>query len=238
MPLYDPSKLDGNLVLRYAFDDTTQTLRTTAVATIITPPALEVIINQTTDSISIGDGTNLFTSTQALSKNALDVNFINTSISIDDITGTISLPTGASTSALQISGNTLLSNIDSKLPASLGQQTSANSLSVVIASDQTLDIELDAFTSPNPDNVMAVGSIDGTKTGTKYGIVYNLRQQILAAHDRESAFTYADFGTKNERITRIDFTSPTFPGFTVRKDFIYSLNSGKYRLDDINYTLV
>lgn len=236
--LYPPSKLDGNLVLRYAFDEATQTLRTTAVATIITPPALEVIIDHTTDSIRLGDGTNFFTSSQVGLKNGLDVSLINTSISIDNISGTISLPTGAATSALQLTSNSLLTSIDSKLPLSLGQQLSAGSLSVVIASDQTLSIELDGFTSPNPDNVMTVGSIDGSKTGTKYGFVYNLRQQILAAHDRESTFTYADFGTKNERITRIDFISATFPGFTVRKDFIYTLNSGKYRLDDINYTLV
>lgn len=236
--LYPPSKLDGNLVLRYAFDEATQTLRTTATATIITPPAIEVSIDQTTDSIRLGDGTNFFTSTQVALKNGLDVNLINTSINVDNITGTISLPTGAATSALQLTTNTILTGIDSKLPTTLGQQLSANSLSVVIASDQTLSIELDAFTTPTPDNIMTVGSIDGTKTGTKFGFVNNVRQQILAAHDRESAFSYDDFGTKNERISRIDFTSATFPGFTVRKDFIYTLVSGKYRLDDINYTLV
>jgi hypothetical protein len=114
----------------------------------------------------------------------------------------------------------------------------ANSLSVTIASDQVLDIELDAFTSPNPDNVMGVGSIDGTKTGTKYGFVYNLRQQVLATQDRDAAITYADFGTKDQRITRIDYTSATFPGFTVRKDFIYTLVGDRYRRDDINWSIV
>lgn len=56
---------------------------------------------------------------------------------INNISGTISLPTGASTSALQTTGNTSLSSIDGKLPATLGQKTSANSLAVVLASDQS-----------------------------------------------------------------------------------------------------
>lgn len=47
---------------------------------------------------------------------------------INDISGTISLPTGAATEAT-------LSAMSAKLPAALGSQTSANSLSVVLASD-------------------------------------------------------------------------------------------------------
>lgn len=56
---------------------------------------------------------------------------------INNITGTITLPTGASTSALQTTGNASLSSIDGKLPTTLGQKTSANSLAVVLASDQS-----------------------------------------------------------------------------------------------------
>lgn len=102
---------------------------------------------------------------------------------VNNISGTVSLPTGAATSALQTTGNTSLSNINAKiptsltvndsrllvdgsgvtqpisvaslplpsgaatestlsgmsakLPATLGQKTSANSLSVVVASDQS-----------------------------------------------------------------------------------------------------
>lgn len=47
------------------------------------------------------------------------------------------LPTGASTSALQVTGNTTLTSISGQLPATLGQKTSANSLAVVLASDQS-----------------------------------------------------------------------------------------------------
>lgn len=54
---------------------------------------------------------------------------------INNVSGTVSLPTGASTSALQTTGNTSLSSIDGKL-GSLGQKAMAGSAPVVIASDQ------------------------------------------------------------------------------------------------------
>jgi hypothetical protein len=55
---------------------------------------------------------------------------------IRNITGTVSLPTGASTSALQLLGNASLASIDSKLNT-LGQKLMAGSVPVTIASDQT-----------------------------------------------------------------------------------------------------
>jgi hypothetical protein len=110
---------------------------------------------------------------------------------------------GSSVTEVNSSGIlTELQSIDSKLP-SLGQQTAANSISVTLASDigpLVANVELNAFTNTNPDNVQLVGSINGTATGTKYGIVNNLRLQILDAHDRIANFIYADFGTKNQRI--------------------------------------
>lgn len=48
------------------------------------------------------------------------------------------LPTGASTSALQTSGNATLTAISAQLPTTLGQKTMANSLAVVLASDQSV----------------------------------------------------------------------------------------------------
>jgi hypothetical protein len=56
---------------------------------------------------------------------------------INNITGTVSLPTGASTSANQVTANASLASIDAGIPAALGQTTMANSMPVVIASDQT-----------------------------------------------------------------------------------------------------
>jgi hypothetical protein len=55
---------------------------------------------------------------------------------ITNISGTVSLPTGAATSALQTTGNTSLSSIDGKL-GSLGQKAMTGSTPVVLASDQS-----------------------------------------------------------------------------------------------------
>jgi hypothetical protein len=150
------------------------------------------------------------------------------------------LPSDPATGANQVSANNLLTtlngtavSIDSKLP-NLGQNDSANSLSVVLATDQApiqTNVTLDAFTKPTVDNVQIVGSQDGTKSGAKFGVVYNKRQQILDSHDRIALFTYADFGTKNQRITAIEYTSATFSGVTIRREFTYTLVLGKYRRD-------
>lgn len=67
---------------------------------------------------------------------------------INNISGTISLPTGASTAANQATGNASLASIDSKLN-SLGQKTMANSAPVVIASDQS-PVAISAASLPLP----------------------------------------------------------------------------------------
>lgn len=271
-----------------------------------------VVISHADDSIRIGDGTNLITSTLVTGKQGLDVNVIaaplptgaatettlnslltelqgktepsdvqdirvlssiTDSISVPGVAQettlssidtkivttlngikvdgsavvqpvsqsgawTIGLPTNAATDTLQTAGNLSLSNIDDKLPT-LGQQISSNSLSVVLASDQTLTVNADltGLTS-TPDSVLLVGSIDGTASGTKYVLVNNLKQQILDSHDRQAEFTYADFGTSNQRVTQINYTSATFPGSTVQRVFNYTLVGVSYRRDDEVWTIV
>lgn len=59
------------------------------------------------------------------------------------------IPAAPSTAALQTSGNTTLTAISGKLPATLGQKTSANSLAVVIASDQST-VPVSAASLPLP----------------------------------------------------------------------------------------
>lgn len=86
------------------------------------------------DSVRIGDGTD------ELAINGSGEALVNASQSgtwnITNVSGTISLPTGAATSALQTTGNTSLSSIDGKTPA-LGQALMAASVPVAIASDQS-----------------------------------------------------------------------------------------------------
>lgn len=296
------SSFDANSCIRKAFDDTTEKLNVNATVT-ASIGTVECVIDQSSDSIRIGDGSTLTTVTTIGPKSGLDVNIINTNIplpigaaleskqdvgntslaSIDsklvstiagikvDIGSTIPLAANAATASNQVLANNTLTSIDSKIlttingikvdaigtatetkqdtqitelqtiktvvqsidagiPASLGPQLSAQSLSVTLASDQTaLKIE---------DPITTRGSVDGTVGGTKYNFVYNLRQQILATHDRQENYTYADFGTKDQRITRVDYTSATFPGITIRRDLNYTLISGKYKRTDTVWTVV
>lgn len=311
---FPASDLSQENILRDIHDPVSQTIRTSATA--VVAPGLEIDISHVDDSIRLGDGVSLVTSTNVSGKQGLDVNVLNSSgaslppnaatettlssilieltaktepsdaqnirllssltdsvdvpgvaqeltlaainskitTSVNGIlvdgsavtqpvsqvgTWNFNLPTDAATATLQTAANLSLSSIDSKLPATLGQKISANSLSVVLASDQTLTVnaDLNAF-SATPDSVQAVGSIDGTSSGTKYGFVNNLKQQILDSHDRQAAFTYTDFGTINQRITQIDYTSATFPGSTARRVFSYTLVGNSYRRDDEVWTIV
>ncbi len=209
---------------------------------------VDVILSHVNDSVRLGDGTNLFTSTTVGPKTALDVNVINSSSGqasevtlqavLDELIQKTEPSDAQNIRTLSDATDSIsVPAIDAKLPA-LGPQPSAGSVSVTLASDQVLDVNLEAFTGSQPDNVQLVGSIDGTKTGTKFGYVNNVRQQILAAHDRDQEITYADFGTKDQRITRIDYTSATFSGIIARKDITYTLQGNRYRRDNITWIII
>lgn len=128
------------------------------------------------------------------------------------------LPLGAATEAKQDVGNTSLSSIDSKLNT-LGQKTSAGSVPVVLSSDQSSIPSLE------------IGTVDGTAGGTQRVFVNNTKSQVLSSHDLVNTYTWLDFGTKNERVNTIVYTSATITGVTVTRSFSYTNVSGKYRLD-------
>ena len=167
-----------------------------------------------------------------------DLDFATDSVDVTGSSVAVSnFPTDSAKESKQDVGNTSLASIDGKLN-SLGQKNMAGSMPVVLASDQpALDVSLDAFTA-TPDSVQLVGSINGLSTGTKYGFVNNIRNQILAAHDRIQNITYADFGTKDQRITQIDYTSTTFIGFIARKTIAYTLVGTRYRRDSISWVII
>lgn len=67
----------------------------------------------------------------------------------------------------------------------------------------------------------------------------SLHEQVLAADDLVETYTWASFGTKNERVTQIDFTSVSvLPGQTLRKSFTYTFSAGAYRLDSVTWVIV
>lgn len=191
-----PSDLDFGQCIQGAFDQTTGRLRVDAniSSSIIAPPGLEVAIEDTDDSIKIGNGSGIYaqvTGTNALKTDSSAVTqpisavslplpsgaatdselvTINTTLgspfqvggsisnttfastqsgvwNINNILGTISLPTGASTSSLQTTGNTSLNSIDNKTP-SLGQAVMSASSPVVISSNQsTLSVKIPDVTN-------------------------------------------------------------------------------------------
>ena len=75
-------QLDANQVLRSAYDPVTNRLRTDATVE-TTIGTVEVIIDHENDSIKLGDGTDLFTSTTVGSDIGLDVNIINSELTVN-----------------------------------------------------------------------------------------------------------------------------------------------------------
>ncbi len=82
LQIYPVTLLDSNQVIQYVYDETTQSLRTTATATIIGGD-LTVDTSHTEDSMRLGDGTNYLTSTTVGSKVGLDVSIINGDLDVD-----------------------------------------------------------------------------------------------------------------------------------------------------------
>jgi hypothetical protein len=147
------------------------------------------------------------------------------------------LPTDAATESKQDILISEIQDLSNQLPSTLGEKTKSESLSVVLATDQpTLPVSL----INEPLNIS--GTDDGTNTGNKFVFVNNRLQQILKSEDRQSTIIYLDFGTKNQRISQITYTSPKIgvgPGFTAVKTFNYTLVGNRYRRDDVgNWSLV
>lgn len=132
----------------------------------------------------------------------------------------------------------LLNTISAGIPASLGQKTMNNSMPVAIASDQS-PIPVAASLTDEPIKIS--GTENGAPNGVEFTFVNNLVRQILAAKDREQYITYADFGTKNQRVTEINYTAPsigTGPGFTAQKKISYVLDGNRYRRTSIIWVIL
>jgi hypothetical protein len=296
---FPTSNLSQENILRDVHDPATQSLRTTAQATIIVPGGLEVTISHTNDSIRLGDGVNLVTTTNVSGKQGLDVNIINSAAltnirPLNVLTDSVAAPNvetkldnlltelqlkadlNEAQNIRQLSVTTdsvAAPNVETKLDnlltelqlkadlteaqnirdldstqdsVSVPQLNTTNTLltnanttltNIQNSLSNPLTVDLNAFTS-SPDSVQLVGSEDGTATGNKFGVVYTVRQAILDAKDRNSTITYADFGNKNQRITSITYTSPSFPGVSVVKQLTYTLVGNKYRRDNVNWVVI
>jgi hypothetical protein len=94
------------------------------------------------------------------------------------------LPLGAST-------ETTLAAMSAKLPASLGSKTSANSLSIVLASDQT-GIPVTKSGTWNVDSVVTLGSITAT-VAVGQATATNLKAEVIGNKTNNNAAPDATF---------------------------------------------
>jgi hypothetical protein len=78
--------------------------------------------------------------------------------------------------------------------------------------------------------------------GVKVAVVIENNETIDAimnASDRVKFFTWLDVGTNSERISKIEYNSPSFGATIIRYTYNYTHISGsKYRLDSETVTIV
>lgn len=160
---------------------------------------------------------------------------------LNNISGTISLPTGAATSANQATANASLSSIDTKLTH--GQAIMASSVPVVLASDQSVISVQDLADGPVSAGTVATKSIliggqyntsiSAPTNGQQMALQINTAGELLVAStsiesSRQSysasvsgytvvgaatdVFTISGSATKTIKITRIEITGTTTAG--------------------------
>lgn len=132
---------------------------------------------------------------------------------IRNITGSITLPTGAATSALQTTGNTSLASIDGKLPASLGIKTAAASLSVAPASDAIFQVN--SVRSTTPTNRSGTITTGGTA------------QQLMAANATRRGWSIKNQSAGSLWFNELGVTAVADqPSFELRPNESYTSEAG------------
>lgn len=170
--------------------------------------ALQTTGNTTLSAISGQIPTTLGTKTSA--------NSMSVVIASDDVVAisatALPLPTGAATSALQTTGNTSLSAISGQLPATLGSKVSASSLSVVLASDETVPISLPSSTTGTLTSVASSATtvtLLASNSSRKGYAIFNDSTQILYVAFSATSSTGA-------------YSVKLFPNSAITSDFIYT----------------
>ena len=213
----DPSRLDANQVLQGAYDEANGRLRTDSTATIVNAD-IDVQLDSADDNVAIASPDGDFLEINA--DGSINVNVSGTV----DVTG----------SEVSVSGTV---DVEVTSPVAISGTVDVSGSTVSISGTVPVSITEPLLTTIDQP-IYVGGTINGQYSGQKFGFVYNSKQQILDSHDRIADFIYADFGTKNQRITEIEYTSATFPGITVKRTFTYTLVSGKYKRDNEIWSLI
>lgn len=247
-------------VLQRVYDETNEALRTTATAVISGTINVELDAADG-DNVAISDGVNTLAINPDGSINtnlnvaSLDIELSaadGDNVAISDGTNTLAVNPDGSLNVSGVATEVSLASLNSKFNT-LGQKTAANSVPVVLASDQSnLNVDVVSSSSdailttistnianlPTDNNGLAIGTENGLIGGTQRVFVNNLKEQILSTADRIAVFSYLDFGTKNQRVDKIEYTSVTIPGTTVVRTFNYTLVGTKYRRDTEVWSLI
>lgn len=257
------TKLDSDQVIRRVYDEPNNKLRVDAEVTAVIG-VVDVIIDAASgDNIAIADatGTNYLNINPDGSINAnignISLDAADDSVAIGDGTDLLAINTDGSINTVDAGANSKLTDITDLLSNPL-TVTDPDSQAILTAIDTklagTLDTS-DAQTHTSLSNIETLlsgninvelvdepikisGTSNGLPGGTEFTLVNNLRQQVLAAHDRVANFTYADFGTKNQRITVVEYTSATITASTIKREFTYTLVGTNYRRDDEIWTII
>jgi len=114
---------------------------------------------------------------------------------------------------------------------------------VTVVSDFPSEVIFDENTVlPVQGLVKLEGNSDGTKIGNvgdALKVTFSTTQldAILNSVDRILTITYADFGTRNQRVTKLIYRSPSIPGVEAHKTLAYTLVGNRYRRDSITWSL-
>ena len=169
MPGPIPSPLDANQVLQHAFIDATGELRVSA--TLNPGGSSEVIISHTDDSIKLGDGTNLVTTTTVASDVGLDVNIINSPLPITgtDLDIRDLLSTQDSVAIKDSSGTALFINPDGSLNvnSSNAQGTPVNTYNEITSLVSSTTSTIVSYTAPvGKTTFLQKIAVDGSNIAT------------------------------------------------------------------------
>lgn len=151
----------------------------------------------------------------------------------------VGISDGINKATVDVTGQLLVKDIDSQ--TALTSINSILSSGIIKVDDDASQVVLSSILDKLSTGGIIIGTEDGTSTGVQKVFVNNRYLQILAAKDRDQDIAYADFGTKNQRITQIDYVAPsigTGVGYIARKTFTYVLDGSRYKRTKITRSLV
>lgn len=130
----NPTLLDMNRIFQQSYDESSQRIRVDSVVT-VDGGVSEVVISHLDDSIKIGDGVDFLAINSDGSINVKTDGFLLAGTENGSPSGVqhiVKIDSSLNLHTRDDDANTTLTSISNKLPPSLGPQTSANSLSVVV----------------------------------------------------------------------------------------------------------